>query len=168
MSEWPSREQFLKSRSGPYFDRVFITCSTTVRDYATPEEIATLRRELKAQYRELGRDLREINSKLPAATKRRYVSDEHRQERFEASRRRHCRHAINKVLRALDDGVLPDRQWVSYPYYDKVPLLAVIYGRYEAAYEAALVVCWAKLDEEDWQRELKRRARIEAAVESAS
>src|SRR5262245_36727958 len=104
MSEWPSREQLLKSRSGPYFDRVFITCSTTLWDYATPEELAALRRELKSKYRELGRVLREMKSKLRAATKRRYVSGEHRQERFEASRRRHCRHAINKVRRAHGDG----------------------------------------------------------------
>ena len=56
--EWPSREEFLKRRQGPYWDRMDnLGVSRVLRDYATPHEIKTLRLALRERYRMLGREM---------------------------------------------------------------------------------------------------------------
>lgn len=71
------------------------------------------------------------------------------------------RSEINRVIKQLRDGS------VSWNMRDKLPLLDTIVARYEAAVEAGdekfIAECAARpIDDAAWQKELERRAELDA------
>jgi hypothetical protein len=171
--EWPSREQFLQSRQGPYFDRMDGRfCSQRLADHASWDEIRTLRDVLRERYRVLGRELKQIKAGLGPQAQQQpresllvwycRVGEARLRELWTCQQRRQD---INQLLRDMDGGIVPTRGRSSSraDIGEMPPLLVTIQQRYETARRAALEARWAEIDEEDWQRELKRRARIETA-----
>ncbi|MCA1415289.1 hypothetical protein I6F30_29780 [Bradyrhizobium sp. NBAIM20] len=179
MIDWPTREEFLSRRQGPYVDRMDgLDYSRRLASYASWAEITTLYGALRERYRLLGRELKQIKAALgPLAQQpgetlipwhcRVLAMSASEQDRVqELWTCQHRRQDINQLLRDMDDGIVPTRGRKSsvVDIGEKLPLLDTIQERYRAAYQAALEKRWAEIDEADWQRELKRRARIETAA----
>ena len=177
--EWPTREQFLKSRNGPYWDRMDnLRCSQSLLDYATGDEIRRLRHVLRECYRVLGGKMRQIKAALgPQALQQpgegwlawfhhrvaaMSADDQARVQNLMTWQR--YRQDINHLLRTMDRDQVPIEGRSSSRAHigEMPPLLVTIQERYETAYRAALAARWAEIDDADWQRELQRRVRIEA------
>ncbi len=62
ITTWPSREEWSKERRAPYFDR-FPRTSDSLAEYATLEEIAALKADLRERWKQLGKKMREITGK---------------------------------------------------------------------------------------------------------
>jgi hypothetical protein len=184
--EWPSREQWAEQYQSPYwdvedcpFDKNY---SHRLTDYATPEEIAALTVALKDLYCELGRKLQAANLRIkPSDRQQRGEGQQAWDRRFcqlpqedkdafgEASNLRFERSVINDLLTRIRNNKIPNRTRCSSFVPGKPDeLVAPFNARYDAAGAAAReayvreYIAQHQPDDAAWERELERRASIEA------
>jgi hypothetical protein len=182
-NNWRSREQWAYRRRHPYWDSDCCPFadkySERLSDHATAEEIAALTTALQDLYRELGRTLRATN--LRAAP--------HQQQRGEGCaawyRRLHQlpqddqraveaawflrieRAQINDLLAKIRGDTIPDATRSGSVVGSPAALVAPFIERRDAAFKAAREQ-WHRqflqvpIDDAAWDKELKRRAQIEA------
>jgi hypothetical protein len=185
--EWPSRERWAEhyvhppwdeGDRCPYNDRY----SQALSDYATPEEIAALTTALKDHYRKLGSELKAVNLCIDPAHQqqrgegqvvwyRRYkeLPEAERKPLAVAGLLRNERSRVNDLLARIRNDEIPNRtRDANYVPGKPGELVAPISARYQAAFEAARDAYFREYadqhvpDDAAWERELERRARIEA------
>ena len=173
MLKWPTREEWARNRTtvGPGAGNPN-PASGRLSDYATPEDTAALVVALKAEWRAQDERMREAKNRIgplarrpgetSAAYERRCMAmtkaDQERVDQVEGLRLE--QHTINIVLDEIARDVVPWRD--AGCLVAKVPLLATIIARYEAACEVASEV-WHRevaatpVDDAAWEQELERR-----------
>jgi hypothetical protein len=181
--EWPSREQWAAHYQHPHWDEgdrcpYDDNYSHQLSDYVTPDEITMLTAALKNLYRELGRELRNINLHTWQPQRGEKNADWYRrfrqmsaedQETFQAAQNlRWERSAINDVLKRIRSNEIPNGTRKSNYVPGKAgELVAPVNARYWAAFEAARDAYFREYaarhpaDDAAWEKELQRRAAIE-------
>jgi hypothetical protein len=175
--EWPSREEWAKSRRTPYgdlFDDVRV--SETLSDYASPGEIDVAIVEAKALWTAMGQEMKKLG---PAISERewreRYFSLSTQEERWQLSESDACRRVclrddrseLNRhIIKPLRENRVP-RQCGFTSWPDKLPTVNVLLSRYDAARDAAhearkREIEATPIDDAAWESELRRRASVEA------
>ena len=147
---WPSREEWASERRAPYYER-FPALSNSLAEYATPEEIAVLKAALRQRWEQLGRKIRELSGKEPIDVICNLKSD---------------RSSMRWALALVAHGELP-RQ--SMTFSEAEDILAPFHERYEAAKfklreQALREIERTPIDDNAWNAELCRRAKIEASL----
>jgi hypothetical protein len=151
--EWPSREQWAAHYQHPHWDEgdrcpYYDNYSHQLSDYATSDEVTMLTAALKNLYRELGRELRNINLHTWQPQRGEKNADWYRrfrqmsaedQETFQAAQHlRWERSAINDVIKRIRSNEIPNEARKSNFVPGKAgELVAPINARYWAAFEAA-------------------------------
>ncbi len=140
---WPSRAEWAKQQRTPYYDR-FPEISLSISDYATPAEIETLKRELRDLWKRLGRAMK---SAKPDA-----------REKLQDQRR-----DINHTIRVIERGDLPLCREDRFGSQETLASFIARYEHHKAEVHARVVaeIAQTPIDDAAWQKELKRRARIE-------
>jgi len=146
-TNWPSREEWAKERRAPYYDR-FPDTSNSLAEYATSEEIATLKAALRKRWKQLGREMRELSGNDADNVTRNLKSD---------------RSSIQWALTLIDEGELPIHPET---FSGAEDILAPLHERYEAAeiklHERTLrEIERTPIDDDAWSAELRRRAHAE-------
>lgn len=139
---WPSREQWAKRRRTPWG---IPTTSSEAREYLTEPELRALIEAMRQRWRDLGRQMKQ------AASGERETIRERRQ-------------AINRGINALEAGRLPV---LAQEHIGAKDLMAPYLERYQQAVRKDWATVCRKaearpVDDEAWQQELERRAKIEA------
>ncbi len=147
ITTWPSREEWSKERHAPYFDR-FPRTSDSLAEYATLEEIAALKADLRERWKQLGKKMREITGNGASDVTRSLKSD---------------RCSIQWALALIAQGELP-RQLKTFSEVEDI--LAPFHERYEAAklklHELTLrVIEGTPIDDNAWNAEMQRRAKLD-------
>jgi hypothetical protein len=147
-TNWPSREQWAKERRTPYYDR-FPDTSDSLAEYATPEEIAALKAALGERWNHLGTKIRELGGRDASDVTRNLQSD---------------RSSIKWALKIIDEGGLPCQLET---FSGAKDIFAPFHERYGASEielrERTLrEIEQTPIDDNAWNAELKRRARVEA------
>lgn len=187
---WPDREAWAKARRTVYIDDLETTVDgssgAALSDYASDDEIAQAGEEIASLWRALGQTVRTAN----AAARTAFPQFKHRVTRPETlnylaaldalDQRAHDliqaafaaydrRKNVREILRKLDAGYVPRLFEMSHAGdLDAAPTFLAIYGRYGAACEKKRGELYARtaeapIDDEAWEKELARRAEIEAA-----
>jgi hypothetical protein len=147
-SNWPSRDEWAKERRTPYHDR-FPETSDSLAEYATPEEITALKAALRERWAQLGKKMHELGGRDASDITRNLQSD---------------RSSIKWALKIIDKGGLP---YQLETFSGAKDIFAPFHERYEAAKvklreRAMQEIEQTPIDDDAWNAELKRRARIDA------
>jgi len=144
---WPSREKWAKDRHTPYYDR-FPGTSNSLAEYATPEEIAALKADLRKRWKQLGSKMRELSGNGASDVILNLKSD---------------RSSMQWALALIAHGELPRHLKT---FSEAEDILAPFHERYEAA-KSKLHECISReiertpIDDKAWNAELHRRAKVE-------
>lgn len=179
--QWRTREEWAKDRRAFYHDRFEeLGLSPHLSAYASPEEIEALIAALRALWKSEGARLRALHvpTELSRQSKESYGAFWIRLDETPGARdllaavdaHKDCRKFINETIKLLSKGDLPKWRQVEFRYLledAKVnAILGPIQARYDAAKEAATEkrkqeILATPIDDQAWDKELKRRASIE-------
>ncbi len=178
--EWPSREEWAVGRRTFYADEVAdaVHVSEKPEAYGSPEEVQAVLAEAKSLWAEMGRELKTLGPAISDAEWRRLWREAGSREAKRALEgggigRRIClrydRSRLNlDIIKQLSKGWLPLGNDFGFASVDKrLPVLAELQRRYRAAWDEALEAkereyAARPIDDEAWEKELQRRANIEA------
>jgi len=150
--EWPTREEWAKRRRTPYIDLAPDT-NWSIASYATPVEIEALKRAMRERWSELGSQMRQAGEKD--------AKNENGDNDFQLQRE-----CINRGPKLIEEGTMP---WSVEHYRGAEDLLQELQARYEAGRKAEIEkweaeVAQTPIDDAAWDKELKRRAEIDACL----